>query len=434
MFDDQGTERHEPAGHVDDSLPYVSGGPIEVDLRGVDDSGHGTALSEATRLTMQAEAARIEIIASALATGAHIEDGHRDTAAWVRCLLDVSRADSLQLVGRGQLAAQFPQYLQVLRDGLVHLGHYDEIVRAYRNRRARHWLEDFVDEFVETARALPFTDFQHAVTVWIELADQDGLEPPDIDDDRNFTLRKKRDGSSTPTGRLGAAATATFEEIFTRFLDEENRIDRESAIAAGTPGEYPRSLAQRRADAFMALVTQSATTPPGKPAKPLVTIVVSWHTAQLALAGLDGSTEPVSLRQQLCRTTGGQTLPTSAVLDAMITGKVQVLIQDAVGNPFALGAPGSLFTGGLRDSIIGPSAHCDVPGCLVPHRHLEADHVIPRSRGGPTSPDNGAAVCGRHNTWRHNHGYHLWKDPDGRWHLLRPDGTSTDGHPGPTQP
>ncbi len=37
--------------------------------------------------------------------------------------------------------------------------------------------------------------------------------------------------------------------------------------------------------------------------------------------------------------------------------------------------------------------------------------------------DNAAVLCGRHNRWRHNHGYHVTRDADGRLHTYRPDGT-----------
>jgi hypothetical protein len=31
-------------------------------------------------------------------------------------------------------------------------------------------------------------------------------------------------------------------------------------------------------------------------------------------------------------------------------------------------------------------------------------------------------LCGRHNRWK-NRGYRTWRDDQGRWHLIRPDGT-----------
>ncbi len=42
--------------------------------------------------------------------------------------------------------------------------------------------------------------------------------------------------------------------------------------------------------------------------------------------------------------------------------------------------------------------------------------------GGDTSLDNSALLCERHHTKVH-HGFSVVRQPDGRWHTYRPDGT-----------
>ncbi len=406
----------------DTRVPFVSAGPVTVQLQGADDRDVGVALAEANRLVCQSEAARIEVVAWAMQRCVHAADGHRDAASWARATLDVSKDTSIQLMGRARLAAEFPAYLDALREGRLHLDHYDEVVRAYRNPRARATLSDFVDVFVRCAQRLCFPDFEVAVTEWIRLADQDGREPCERHSERWFSLGKKRDGTSSLRGRFGREATAIIEDIFHRFLDQENRIDRDGALAAGTPGEYARTPAQRSADAFMAMIGQAVCTPPGEPAVPLVRIVVSERSALDALGAVtpDG---PDAFREHMCRTVDGTPLSRRELLDALAIGRVQAMIVDAHGTPLAMGRPGALFTGRLRDAVLSLHPHCAYAGCAITHRHLQADHVTPRSRGGPTSADNAAGTCGRHNAWRHNHGYHLWRDPDGRWHTRRPDGS-----------
>ena len=39
-----------------------------------------------------------------------------------------------------------------------------------------------------------------------------------------------------------------------------------------------------------------------------------------------------------------------------------------------------------------------------------------------TNPANAGALCGRHDRWK-TRGYTTWRDPTGRWHTSRPDGT-----------
>jgi hypothetical protein len=49
-------------------------------------------------------------------------------------------------------------------------------------------------------------------------------------------------------------------------------------------------------------------------------------------------------------------------------------------------------------------------------------HLLEWINGGPTSLDNSGLLCERHHTKVH-HGYRITRDPDGRWHTHRPDGT-----------
>jgi hypothetical protein len=69
------------------------------------------------------------------------------------------------------------------------------------------------------------------------------------------------------------------------------------------------------------------------------------------------------------------------------------------------------------------SRRCLWPGCLVDAGRCQADHLTEFSDGGPTRSDNGGPLCGRHNRWKSTHGYRAWRDPNGHWHTLRPDGT-----------
>ena len=48
--------------------------------------------------------------------------------------------------------------------------------------------------------------------------------------------------------------------------------------------------------------------------------------------------------------------------------------------------------------------------------------MLPWGLAGPTVGWNGAPACGRHNRWR-SLGYRAWRDDDGQWHHVRPDGS-----------
>jgi Domain of unknown function (DUF222)/HNH endonuclease len=69
----------------------------------------------------------------------------------------------------------------------------------------------------------------------------------------------------------------------------------------------------------------------------------------------------------------------------------RVYERPATGALVAMDSKAKLFDGGLADFIRVRDRICRTVGCGALIRH--ADHVEPRSRGGPTSADNGQGVC-----------------------------------------
>jgi hypothetical protein len=61
-------------------------------------------------------------------------------------------------------------------------------------------------------------------------------------------------------------------------------------------------------------------------------------------------------------------------------------------------------------------------GCTAPHYWCDAHHVEHWIDGGETDLDNAALLCERHHTKVH-HAFTIERDPQGRWHTYRPDGT-----------
>lgn len=80
------------------------------------------------------------------------------------------------------------------------------------------------------------------------------------------------------------------------------------------------------------------------------------------------------------------------------------------GEPDAVKAARPVREGGPGKRV---SSNADTAPGADPHWH--ADH-------GETSLDNSALLCERHHTQVH-HGFRIERDPDGRWHTYRPDGT-----------
>ena len=77
---------------------------------------------------------------------------------------------------------------------------------------------------------------------------------------------------------------------------------------------------------------------------------------------------------------------------------------------------------GRADRVEVRDRHCVFTGCEAPAWWCEVHHVLHWGDGGETCLANSALLCERHHGKVH-HGFTIVRDPDGRWHTYRPDGT-----------
>lgn len=215
------------------------------------------------------------------------------------------------------------------------------------------------------------------------------------------------------------------ESVLARFEQAEFDADWETTVRqhgeAACALLVPRTAAQRRADAVVAIFERAADAPAtGTAAVPLVNLVVDVRTLCEVLD--DASPTPTDPRQRRCETTDGRLVPPGDVLAAMWWGRVRRVVVDDAGVVVDLGRAGRLFTGSARDAVMLQATHCVAAGCEVPIHGCEADHVVSWSDGGPTDQRNAAPLCGHHNRWKSS-GYLVWRDSLGYWHTSRPDGS-----------
>ncbi|HYN56964.1 MAG TPA: HNH endonuclease signature motif containing protein, partial [Motilibacterales bacterium] len=71
---------------------------------------------------------------------------------------------------------------------------------------------------------------------------------------------------------------------------------------------------------------------------------------------------------------------------------------------------------------------CRFPGCTVPARECDLDHLIPFPEG-PTSAANLHALCRRHHRLKHNDGWTVTALPDSGLRWTSPLGTTRDTWP-----
>jgi hypothetical protein len=121
--------------------------------------------------------------------------------------------------------------------------------------------------------------------------------------------------------------------------------------------------------------------------------------------------------RELLLTRATRLLSGPAGLAAHLRGTLLPQPAASISLPLDLGKPTDTIPASLRRAIITRDKHCAFPGCHQPPNACQVHHLIPRSRGGPTSLNGCCLLC----TFHHLIAVHRWG-----WQLrLNPDGTTT---------
>jgi len=161
------------------------------------------------------------------------------------------------------------------------------------------------------------------------------------------------------------------------------------------PGEAARTAAPTSDPA------SSATRQPSNPAGPLSPDTRQRLRRALLAVAADALSGPGGLAAQLRAGLDGPLASVSLPLDA--------------------GPATETIPAHLRRAVTTRHPHCAFPGCAQPASVCEIHHIIPRSRGGPTTLHNLLTLC----TFHHKIVIHRWS-----WTIrLHPDGTTTATSP-----
>ncbi|MFO7591518.1 MAG: DUF222 domain-containing protein, partial [Acidimicrobiia bacterium] len=177
-------------------------------------------------------------------SGAWAEDGAPSPVAWLVHRASITTHRAAGLVRSARLLRAHERTAKALDAGDVRTEHVDLLARAARHRE--EVFADHEDTLLDAARDLPPESFRHAARHWRALAD-DRLataEARACHEGRRLHCSSTFRGTVLLDGELDADAGATFLAAL------EAHLDPPDPTAGPTP---PRSLAQRRADALVAL-------------------------------------------------------------------------------------------------------------------------------------------------------------------------------------
>jgi hypothetical protein len=372
-------------------------------------------------------------------------DGHSSARV---ALVHVGRVP--MAVARGRVLSartlrRLPAVAAAYAAGSIPTEHVRAIARTASNPRILRFLDAADPVFAEQASEEPYADFCRWLRQWEALADEDGAERDAATNHarRHAELVENPDGGFSLQAGHGALEGASIKEVFERFVDAELLSDWAEARGrlgdAATDADLVRTPRQRRADALTAIFRRAAGS--SRSAAPLVNILVDKATFERELARATGGVVdrdgPDSrgtragssgLDVRRCESLDGTPLRPSEAVAAALVGHVRRVVIDARSNVIDLGRRQRLFTGSARDAALIQGAldghdgvRCGWSGCLR-RRGLQIDHREAAGQGGPTDVDNSLPLCGFHNRLK-EHGWRPVRGPDGRWTVLRPDGS-----------
>ena len=401
-----------------DSLVDAVAGAWSVLPSVVDGDDAMARLIELERVTRFVEAARCEVLAEVDRMGAFRDRGHCTMVGWLRTGIASSVADAKYQVRVARFVADYPLVGERLRAGSIGVAPVRRLAGAHANRRVNGQLAGFVEMLVDHGERLPYEDFNSVMIRWEQYADADGAHKNSerVHEDRDATIHPVGD-TVFVDAKVGTAQGAFMVEVFEKYVQSELARDLADRDAAGTVGhgELPRSAQQRRADALYAIFAGAASNVFAA-SDPVVNIVIDSATYETALNAFLNDTPlpslvgtPATFGLRRCETTAGVTFDPFDAVAASLIGQVRRVVMDAPSVVIDLGRRSRLFTGASREAIFLRRRKCIWPGCSV--LTCEADHRVPWSEGGTTSPDNGDPLCRKHNRFKTTAGYTTTIDP-----------------------
>lgn len=373
-----------------------------VDLALLDDALSGLAALDgvelgeaATVCALERQLRRLEAVVDRAAAGLEARKdaeatGARSAAAWLAfsCRLPMHAARAQ--VARGRALRSLARTEAAFSAGEMGPEHVEAIAALQKLPGGPEALAAGEGFLVDQARTLSFAAFRRVCAHVAQLVDEDGAEAraEAMRAGRRVHLAKSFEGAVLGEVCLdpiaGAIVTGELERLEARLFETERR--EAQALAGSTEGPPPRlrTLAQRRADALVEMARRSAACSDDAPAQgALVSVLVDFPT----LVG------------RICELSDGTVVSPGSVLPLLD----EALVERAVWKSpmrIEVSAKARFFTGATRRAIELRDRVCQHPYCEAPAERCEVDHIVPASRGGPTTQENGRLACSFHNRIR----------------------------------
>jgi hypothetical protein len=389
------------------------------------------------------EASIVGAVEVAERTGHYRLDGHRTVSSWTMAITNCTRGEATARTRSAHLLTRLTSITEEFFARRVGVAQVREIARLAANPRSGSQVDGSEEILLEAAQTLEFADFRVVTQRWEQLADADGAH---AEHERAHEYRNARVDFDGAVVRFetahGVMQGTSMRNVFEAFCQAE--FDRDWTWVKQTYGDdassthLPRTAAQRRADAFVAMVLAAAEAGAGGGRSIDTTVNLICDLDQFerrleaeAVADCDDpaspapalDVDPATVRDRRCETTDGVPVDLRQMVAAALLGRLRVIVVDGAGVIVAAGRKRRFYSGALREAIMAIDPVCGWLGCNLRAQIAEIDHLQPRSRGGPTDASNAKIMCDRHNIFKQTADYQVERQPDGTILITRPDGS-----------
>lgn len=335
------------------------------------------------------EAFVAKVVSAFEASGACAEEGARSATLWLASRCRLPRPAARRQVRVGQALAGLPACEEAFAAGEITAGHVEAVARLRRNATEEALARDEA-MLVDQAKGLRFDQFARLLAYWEQLADPDGTERSAEwrRSRRDVTLARSFEGCYL--GRItldelaGGIVAGELDRLERHLFEADRSAAKEELGRDPLLVELSRTSAQRRADALVEMARRSAAAPDEAAVPPvLLSVLVGYET----------------LHGRICELANGTVVTPGSLLNYLDGALVERAVFSSPTR-VEVSAKTRLFSGATRRAIELRDRECQHPCCDVRASRCEVDHVVPASRGGPTTQENGRLLCGFHNRLR----------------------------------
>ncbi|MFT7476081.1 MAG: hypothetical protein ACI81L_003029 [Verrucomicrobiales bacterium] len=404
--DHRNTYLNDLLGRLDDVVDDLA----ELSLLGLDHEELDTVLTRTCDLVSQAQGLEFAAIQEAEGSGLSARFGNRVLTTH----LAKTTHQPVRAIGSDRAMAiwlnDLPLLHGALTGGVLSRSHVAELKTIDSHRTHAFMIRD-QNLLVEAAHNFEWTEWKQIVAYWLNAADPDGELTDPTDPKYGMRVRSKTNGDVAVSILMDPLTGEAFLTMHDAEVKKLERNEREQLN--DDPNAPVTSQTQKNLHALLRLMVRGWRREDGSYPDFLVNIVMSEKLAEDLLARMfghinpDGSNplniDPFELPiawddiDGRCETIRGTPIHPRHALGVLLAARLRRMVMSADNKVVNHGTDIRFFTKSQINALLVQQRGLCALGTQAPFRWLQADHIKPASKLGPTDLNNGQMINGADN-------------------------------------